>query len=123
MTDISKRSTVSKRIPEIDSLYVYKTSRKGVKLTRHLNKGSGYRYTTRNVIMKGSEDEIYDYHRTALIGGVEHGLVIVTKDGRYREVQKWIKQQIAHISESDVLLSRFKSATSSPQELGLLYMH
>lgn len=121
--DISKRATTSKKLPTIDSLYVYKTSRKGVKFTRHQNLGTGYRYMVGNAILKAGEDEMYDYHRTVKINDVEHGLVLVTKNGKFKEVQKWFNEQIKEIESNEQLFNKFKSAKHSPQELGLLYMY
>lgn len=123
MIDISKRTTTSNKIPEIDSLYFYKTSRKGVKFNRHLNKGTGYRYTIKKAILKAGEDEIYDYHRTAKINGVEHGLVMITKNASFRDVQKFFKEQIAEIESNDLLFNKFKAAKSSPQEIGLYFVY
>lgn len=123
MTDISKEPTRSNKIPEIDSLYVYKTKRSGVKFTRHLNKGTGYRYRTHRAIVNAGEDEIYDYHRTVKINGVENGLVLVTKNSKFKEVQKWFNEMIKDIEEDDRIFSKFKAAKSSPQELGLFYLY
>lgn len=123
MTDISTRRTQSNKIPTIDSLYVYQTARTGVKFNRHLNQGTGYRYKIQNQIFKAGEDEIYDYHRTVKIRGIEHGLVLVTKNSKFREVQKWFNEQIKAIEEDDQLFSLFSKAKSTPQELGLYFIY
>ena len=123
MNDISTRTTTSKKIPEIDSLYIYRTKRSGVKFTRHLNVGNGYRYTVKKAILKGGEDEIYDYHRTAKIYGVEHGLVLVTKNSNFNQVRTWFNEQIKSIETDVELLKKFKAAKSSPHEIGLYYLY
>lgn len=123
MNDISSRNTVSNKIPKIDSLYVYKTSRRSVKFNRHLNAGLGYRYMVGNAILKAGQDEMYDYHRTVKIDGTEHGLVMITKNSKFKEVQKWFNEKIKEIESNNKLLTTFKSAKSSPQELGLYYIY
>lgn len=120
--DISSRKTVSKRIPEIDSLYVYATRHK-VKLTRRKQEGVGYRYTVRNAILKAKEGEIHIYHRTADIRGVTHGLTMVTKNAKFRDVQKWFNEQIMHIEDDDELFDKFSHAKPTPSELGLYFVY
>jgi hypothetical protein len=120
--DISNRKTVSKRIPELDSLYVY-TTRHKVKLTHRKQEGIGYRYTVRNAILKAKEGEIHIYHRTAKIRGLTHGLTMVTKNAKFRDVQKWINEQIKLIESDDKLFDKFSHAKPTPAELGLYFVY
>lgn len=120
--DLRNRNTVSKKTPEIDSLYVYSTRHK-VKFTRRNQLGTGYKYTNHKAIISAGEDEIYIYHRTATIKGVTQGLTIVTKNSAYREVQKWFRNQIYLIEGDDNLFDKFSKAKATPVELGILYTH
>lgn len=120
--NISNRNTISKRIPELDSLYVYSTRHK-VKFTHRKQEGSGYRYTIKNAILKGKEGEIHIYHRTASIRGVVHGLTMVTKNGKFREVQRWFNEQIKLIEQDDELFEIFSHAKPTPVELGIEYVY
>lgn len=120
--DISARSTISNKIPNIDSLYVYQTRHKA-KFTRRLQLGTGYRYRIGKAVVLAGEDEIYTYHRTAIIDGVTHGITLVTKDSRYKVVQKWFNEQIEAIESDKSLLDKFKKAKSSPRELGITYVY
>lgn len=120
--DISNRSTISNKIPNIDSLYVYQTRHKA-KFTRRLQLGTGYRYRMNKAVVRAGEDEIYTYHRTTVIDGVEHGLTLVTKDARYRAVQKWFNEQAGVIAANKPLLDKFKKAKSTPRELGITYTY
>ena len=120
--DISNRNTVSKRIPEIDSLYVYATRHK-IKFTHRHQTGTGYRYTVKNAILRAKEGEIHIYHRTAEIRGVTHGLTMVTKCSKVRKVQRWFKEQIELIEKDDTLFDKFSHAKPSPTELGLYFYH
>lgn len=120
--NISKRETRSKRIPEIDSLYVYKT-RHEVKFIRRQQPGEGYRYTQDGAVLKAGEGEIHIYHRTVTINGITQGLTMVTKNGKFREVQKWFNEQVELIKENEKLLTKFNSAKTTPSELGLKYLY
>ena len=120
--NLSNRSTTSKSIPEIDSLYVYQTAHK-IKFTHRHQLGIGYRYMSNKAILKAGEDEIHIYHRTAEIKGVKQGLTMVTKNGKFREVQKWFNQQIKLIEEDDALFEKFSHAKVTPSELGLRYTY
>jgi len=120
---VKKSPTPTSKIPEIDSLYVYKTRLNGLKFTGHLNKVDGYRYTHHKVILRANENEIYDYHRTISMNGVERGLVMITKNPNSKEVQKWFNDQIKKIESDDELFIVFKSAKSTPQELGLYFTY
>lgn len=120
--ELSRRSTSSNKIPEIDSLYVYKT-RHNIKFSHRNQPGTGYRYMNKKAVMKAGEDEIHIYHRTAKINGISMGITMVTKDGRVRTVQKWLKEQIKEIETSEALFERFKQGTHSPVELGLYYTY
>lgn len=120
--DISNRTTISKRIPELDSLYVYATRHK-IKFTHRHQPGTGYRYTVRNAILRAKEGEIHIYHRTATIRGVTQGLTMVTKQGKFREVQRWFNEQIKEIDSNDNLFEAFSKAKPTPTELGLYYFY
>lgn len=120
--NISNRQTVSKRIPEIDSLYVYRT-RHDTKFTHRHQEGEGYRYTLGKAILKAEESEIHIYHRTATIRGVKQGLTMVTKNGKSREVQKWFNDQIQEIGLDDKLFAKFCIAKRTPMELGIKYLY
>lgn len=120
--DLSDRSTTSKKIPEIDSLYVYHTRHK-VKFTHHYQQGTGYKYTNHNALERAGGDEIHIYHRTAEIRGVMKGLTIVTKHSKFREVQKWFNEQIKAIETDDKLFNKFSHAKATPAEIGLRYMY
>lgn len=122
MIDISNRNTVSKKIPEIDSLYVYSTRHK-TKLVRRNELGIGYRYTNHNAILKAEAGEIHIYHRTVTIRGVNHGLTMVTKNPRFREVQKFFNEQIIAIDSDDGLFDKFSKSQATPSELGLRYTY
>lgn len=113
---------MSSKIPEIDSLYVYRTHHK-IKFTRRHQLGEGYRYTVKKAILKAGEDEIYIYHQTATIDGVTKGLTMVTKNSKFRDVQKWFKEQISKIESNEDFLKTFKSAKSTPVELGIYYLY
>lgn len=120
--NIANRNTVSKRVPEIDSLYVYHTSH-FVKFHHRHQPGTGYRYMSHKVLLQAGEDEIHIYHRTATINGVSKGLTMVTKQSKVREVQKWFKEQIALIEDDAKLFDKFSHAKSSPTQLGLFYTY
>lgn len=120
--DISSRNTISRRIPEIDSLYIYSTRHKS-KFTHRHQEGGGYRYKTKGILLYAKEGEIHIYHRTVTIRGVTKGLTMVTKNGKYREVQRWFNEQIIVIDSDNKLFEKFKRATVTPSELGLLYMY
>ena len=119
---LSSRNTTSKKIPEIDSLYVYQTRHK-VKFHHRHQKGVGYRYMSNKALLRAGEDEIHIYHRTAEIRGVTQGLTMVTKNGKFREVQRWFKEQVQAIEEDDKLFAKFSRAQASPTELGLYYTY
>lgn len=120
--DISNRKTVSKRIPELDSLYVYAT-RHMSKLTHRIQEGVGYRYTVKKAIFRAVEGEIHIYHRTATIRGVTQGLTMVTKNPKFREVQRWFNEQIKEIDSNDNLFDAFSKAKPTPTELGLYFFY
>lgn len=117
---LSSRQTKSKKIPEINSLYVYATRHK-VKFTHRNQPGIGYKYTNHNALERAGEDEIHIYHRTVEIRGIMQGLTMVTKHGKFREVQRWFNEQIKLIESDDKLFSKFSYAKATPVELGLLY--
>lgn len=119
---LSARNTQSNSIPEIDSLYVYQTSHK-VKFTHRHQLGIGYRYTNHGALLRAGEDEIHIYHRTATIRGVTHGLTMVTKNNKFREVQRWFNEQIIAINENDELFDKFRHAKATPQELGIYFTY
>lgn len=119
---LAGRNTVSSKIPEIDSLYVYQTRHK-VKFTHRHQLGIGYKYTSHKAILRGGEDEIHIYHQTVTIRGVTQGLTMVTKNGKFRDVQRWFKEQIIAIDNSDDLFDIFSHAKSSPRELGIYYLY
>lgn len=120
--DLSNRSTTSKKIPEIDSLYCYATRHK-IKLTHRNQIGAGYRYTNHNAVLTAGENEINIYHRSATIGGVTKGLTLVTKNGKFREVQRFINEQIKAIDSDDTLFDVFSHVTTTPKELGLYFTY
>jgi hypothetical protein len=120
--NLSNRNTTSKKTPEIDSLYAYSTRHK-VKFTHHHQLGTGYKYTNHKAILKAGEDEIHIYHRTATIRGVTKGLTIVTKNPKFRDVQKFFNDQIKEIEKHDGLFEKFSHAKSTPIELGILYTY
>lgn len=120
--NISDRKTISKKIPEIDSLYVY-TTRHKAKFTHRHQLGEGYRYKNHKTIEKANEGEIHIYHRTAEIRGVKNGLTMVTKNSKFRQVQKWFNEQITEIEENRELFDKFSHAKSTPIELGLRYTY
>lgn len=119
---LSGRNTQSKKTPEIDSLYAYHT-RHEVKFTHRHQLGIGYKYTNHNAIMRATEDEMHIYHRTATIRGVTKGLTMVTKNGKFREVQRWFNEQIIAIDDNDKLFDIFSHAKATPVELGALYVY
>lgn len=120
--DLSNRNTTSKKIPEIDSLYVYHTRHK-TKFKHYHQLGSGYRYTNHKSILKAGEDEIHIYHQTVTINGVTKGLTMVTKNSKVRQVQKFFKEQIEVIKFDDELFDKFSHAKATPVELGILYTY
>lgn len=120
--DIPKRNSMHKRIPEIDSLYVYST-RHNAPFTQRQQPGEGYRYTTRNSIDRADEGEIYIYHQTVKIDGVVKGITIVTKDKRKTYVQKFFKDSVETIAKSKPQLQIFKEATQTPTQLGIYYSY
>ena len=117
MTIASKISSSS--LPEIDSLYVYQTAHKA-RFTRHLNRNP-YRYVSNKAVLVS--DEVYDYHQTVEIKGIKHGLTLITKNGKYREVQRWFKEQIQAIEDDEKLFDKFRHAKATPTELGLRYVY
>jgi hypothetical protein len=119
---IANRQTVSKRIPEIDSLYVYDT-RHIAKMTHRHQVGEGYRYLNKKAIMKAAEGEIHIYHRTATIRGVTNGITMVTKNSKVSDVTKWFKEQVEAIENNDNLFALFSAAKPTPSELGLFYFY
>lgn len=120
--NISSRSTVSKKVPEIDSLYVYNTRHKA-KFTHRHQLGTGYRYTNHNAVFNAAENEIHIYHRTATIRGVTRGLTMITKNHKVRDVQKFFNDQIKEIDSNDSLFDAFSHAKSTPMELGIRYLY
>lgn len=120
--DLTNRSTRSNRIPEIDSLYVYQTHHK-IKFTHNHQLGYGYKFMSNEVMLIAGQDEIHIYHRTARIRGVQQGLTMVTKNGKFRDVQKWFNTQIKLIEASDKLFDKFSHAGAMPSELGLRYTY
>lgn len=118
--DLSNRNTTSRKTPEIDSLYVYSTRHKA-KFTHRHQFGTGYKYTNHKAIMTAGEDEMHIYHRTVKIKGITKGLTMVTKNSKFREVQKFFKEQIAVIEEDDKLFEIFSKASATPVEIGILY--
>lgn len=120
--DLTNMSTKSRRIPEIDSLYVY-SSRHKVKFNRHLNKGAGYRYMSKGVLLQGGIDEIYDYSRSVTIFGITMSLVLVTKNSKFREVQQFFNEQVKAIEADQSLSDKFCHAKSTPTELGLYFTY
>lgn len=119
---IANRSTVSKRVPEIDSLYVYHT-RHTAKFHHRKQPGIGYRYMSKKVLLLGGEGEIHIYHKTFKIRGVSKGLTIVTKNSKVRDVQKWFNEQVKLIESDDKLFDKFCHAKPSPSEIGLYYTY
>lgn len=119
---LSGRNTISKKIPEIDSLYAYET-RHAVKFTHRNQPGIGYRYTNHNALERAGEDEIHIYHRTATIKGITKGLTMVTKQGKFREVQKFFNEQIKAIEADDKLFDIFSHTKATPVELGIYYTY
>lgn len=119
---LSARETQSKRVPEIDSLYVYSTKHK-IKFTHRHQKGVGYRYTNHGTIQRAGEDEIHIYHRTATIKGVTQGLTMITKNGNFREVQRFFNEQIKSIEKNESFFDTFSHAKPSPTELGIYYTY
>jgi hypothetical protein len=122
VVDLSNRSTTSKKIPEIDSLYCYATRHKA-KLTHRHQLGVGYRYTNHNAVLKSGEDEIHIYHRTVTIRGVTKGLTMVTKNSKFRDVQRFFNEQIKAIGADDKLFDLFSHAKSTPRELGIYFSY
>jgi len=122
MIDISNRNTVSNKIPEIDSLYIYKTNN-SIPFTVNKQEGVGYRYQNHKTIQKGSVGEIYIYHQTAVIDGTENGLTIVTKCSKKMITKKFFKDSINTIKASKDLTAQFKAAESSPTEIGIYYLY
>lgn len=120
--DLKNRNTVSKKTPEIDSLYAYDTKHR-VKFTHRQQLGAGYKYTNHKAIMNAAEDEIHIYHRTVEIKGVTKGLTMVTKNSKFREVQKFFNEQAKAIEADEKLFDIFSHAKATPVELGLLYTY
>lgn len=114
------RKTRSNTIPEINMLYAYDTKHKA-KFTHRHQRGIGYRYMNHNVLERAGEDEIHIYHRTAVIRGVTKGLTMVTKQSKFREVQRWFNEQIIAIEADDRLFDIFSHAKATPVQLGLRY--
>lgn len=119
--NLSNRQTTSKKIPEIDSLYAYRTRHKA-KFTRRHQLGEGYRYKQRKGLLKAGMDEIYIYHQTVEINDIMRGITLVTKNSKFREVQRWFKEQVKEIENNQKLFDKF-SKSKSPQEIGLHYMY
>src|SRR5690349_12853398 len=115
--DRAKRNGANKRVPELDMLYAYDTAHK-IKFTHRHQKNAGYPYSLKGAVLVSDEDEIHIYHRTAIIRGVSKGLTLVTKDGRFREVQKFFNEQIKEIDADDELFEIFSHAKPSPVKLG-----
>lgn len=118
--NLADRVTTSKRLPEIDSLYVYKTKQKVPKLIQRQQPGDGYKYKNHKALQTASEGEIYIYHRTATIDGVNNGLTIVTKEKRKTKIDAFIKESLDSLTDKQIDL--FKKAKQSPSELGIYYL-
>lgn len=118
---IQPRSNSNRKIPELDTLYVYATRHKA-KFTHRQQTGE-YAYLSRGVLLRSSPGEIHIYHRTAEINGLLQGLTMVTKNGKYRDVQKWFNEQIKAIEADDKLFDIFSHAKATPVDLGLLYTY
>lgn len=122
MSNLSNRNTISKKIPEIDSLYVYQT-RHNAKFTHRHQIGAGYRYMSKKVMLQATEGEMHIYHRTATIRGVKRGLTMVTKNSKFRDVQRWFNEQIVAIDADDNLFGTFSHSSFSPKEMGIYYLY
>lgn len=120
--DISKRENIASKIPELDSLYVYKKKTE-TPFHHREQEGTGYRYKSHNVIYNGGENEIHIYHQTATIDGVIKGLTMVTKNGNEKAVKKWFKEQVKTIESDSKLLAKFKAGKATPSELGIYYLY
>lgn len=120
--DLSNRSTTSRRIPEIDCMYAYATRHKA-KLTHRHEPGIGYRYTNHNAVIKAGEGEIHIYHCTVTIRGVCKGLTMVTKNAKFRDVQRFFNEQIVAIEANDRLFNLFSNAKATPQDLGIYFSY
>lgn len=118
--DLSNRSTVSKKIPEIDSLYVYHTRHEVKKLVQRQQPGENYRYKNHKALEVADEGEIYIYHRTATIDGVRKGVTIVTKEHRKTKIDTFIKDSLKLLNDKQKEI--FKTAKQSPTELGFYYL-
>lgn len=122
LRNLRNQQTRSSRVPIIDRLYAYDTKHT-LKFSRRNEKGVGYPYIENGVPNYAGENEIHIYHRTAEIKGVSKGLTMVTKQSKYREVQKWFNEQIEAIEQDEGLFEAFSHAGTSPVELKLYYTY
>lgn len=120
--DLSNRATVSSKVPELDSLYVYKTNHEA-EFTHREQLGTGYRYKSNKALMSAGEDEIHVYHQTVEIDGVTKGITLVTKNDDEKAVKEFFKGSIELIENTPQLIKSFKSAKSTPQELSIRYTY
>lgn len=120
--DLSKLKTVSSKIPEIDSAYIYKTNHEA-KFTQRHQEGDRYRYKNHKAIMYAGEGEIYIYHQTVKIGDFFNGITLVTKDPKKTRVEKFFKETRDKIKDSEELTNALRAAKASPKEIGIYYTY
>lgn len=120
--DLSNRATISSKVPELDSLYVYKTTHEAT-FTHREQLGTGYRYKSYKALNSAGEDEMHVYHQTVVIDEVMKGLTLVTKNNDAKAVEEFFKGSIELIENTPQLVKAFKAAKSTPRELSIRYTY
>jgi hypothetical protein len=110
------------RLPELDTLYVYKTSHEAT-FHHRVQEDEGYPYLLAGVPQHSKENEIHIYHMTVVIDDVMQGITIVTKQSKAKLLKKWLNDQVKVISDSPDLTKSFKQAKERPTSLGIKYIY
>lgn len=120
--DLSKEKTMSSKIPELDSVYVYKTNIKA-SFTQREQLGTGYRYKSHKALFKADEDEIYTYHQTIVVDKVMRGITIVTKCDKVTPVKQLFAEVKKKIKEDEATKKLFFATKSTPREIGVYFTY
>ena len=105
-----------KKLPELDELYVFKTS---AKTNLKQKQQPEYKYMSHGIILTAPEGEIYTYMETFEIDGVNIGISLVTKESRKTYIAKFFKQAIKDIRNNKA--DQAKNCKLSPSKIGLSY--
>ena len=120
--DLSKKDTVSSKVPELDSVYVYKTNQEA-KFTHREQLGTGYRYKSHKALFQAAEDEIHIYHQTLVVDKVMRGVTVVTKCDKVTPVKALFSEVKKKIKEDEATKKLFFATKSTPREIGVYFTY